>query len=89
MSPEEYDHLIELFGLGIHSCWYIGLVNSIDTGVKNLEKYLAAHGHILIEIPELFDYLNGDQINYFILYKSLPKLEYLEYMYKKKVNKNA
>jgi hypothetical protein len=77
--------------------WYIGTVNSIRKGLDLLFANLNHHGHILIEEPIIFDYIDylqssevysGD-IVYVVLYKSLPKLEYLEYKYQEKVDKNV
>jgi hypothetical protein len=77
-----------------NSIWYIGTVNSIRKGLDLLFDNLNYHGHILIEDPIIFDYADflsskyGMSPIYVILYKSLPKLEYLEYKYKEQVDKN-
>jgi hypothetical protein len=72
--------------------WYIGTVNSIREGLDLFFANLNKHGHILIGEPIIFDYLwdgyLGDGLCYVVLYKSLPKLEYLEYMYEQQVDKN-
>jgi hypothetical protein len=69
--------------------WYIGTENSIRKGLDLLFANLNKHGHVLIGEPIIFDYIDfisskyEDIIVYVVLYKSLPKLEYLEYMYEK------
>jgi hypothetical protein len=77
--------------------WYIGAENSIREGLELLFANLNKHGHILIEEPIIFDYIDhlqsseiysGDVI-YVILYKSLSKLEYLEYKLKEKEDNNV
>ena len=73
------------------SIYHIGIVNSIDMGIKRFFNHLNNRGHILIEEPEIIDYIDylyNDDIIYLIIYKSLPKLEYLEYMWEKKVDNN-
>lgn len=73
-----------------YNIWYIGVVNSIDKGINDFLTNLNKHGHILIDEPELISYTYAglkNEIIWIILYKSLPKLEYLEYMYDKKVSK--
>jgi hypothetical protein len=64
--------------------WYIGTENSIRKGLDLLFANLNKHGHILIGEPVIFDYLYyGKESIYVVLYNSLSKLEYLEYMYEK------
>ena len=73
-----------------YAIWYIGTVNSIRKGLDLLFENLNKHGHILIEEPIIFDYLSYEKILiYVVLYKSLPKLEYLEYKSKEKEDKNV
>ena len=65
--------------------WYIGTENSIRKGLDLLFANLNKHGHILIEEPIIFDYLlYGRELIYVVLYKSLSKLDYLEYKFKQK-----
>jgi len=86
-DKELYDYLPHDYNI-----WYIGIENAIDEGINDLLTNLKKHGHIIIGEPELADYIyvglkNG--IIYVILYKSLPKLEYLEYKLKEKEDKNV
>jgi hypothetical protein len=72
-----------------NAIWYIGTENSIIKGLDLLFANLNKHGHILIGEPIIFDYADflcnkyGESPVYMVLYESLPKLEYLEYMYGK------
>ena len=72
-----------------HDVYYIGIVNSIDEGIANFYAHLSNRGEILIEDPEIIDYPEYESIIYFIIYKALPKLEYLEYKWKEQVDKNV
>ena len=70
-----------------YSIWYIGIENSIGKGINELLANLEKHGHIIIGEPEMVDYIYEglkNEILWVILYKSLPKLEYLEYKLKEK-----
>jgi hypothetical protein len=64
--------------------YYIGTVNTIDIGLKRFYKYLDNYGQILVEEPQIVDFLRDGEIIQVILYNSLGKLEYLEYMWEKK-----
>jgi hypothetical protein len=72
-----------------HDVYYVGSRNTIDEGIRNFYEHLDHRGHILIEEPEIIDYLEYDTIIYIIIYKSLGKLEYLEYLWEKSVDKNV
>jgi len=73
-----------------NAIWYMGTENSIRDGLDLCFDNLNKHGHILIGEPLIFDYLYcGKELIYVILYKSLPKLEYLEYKWQEKVDKNV
>jgi hypothetical protein len=75
---------------GKRQIYYVGTFIPIDEGIERFYKTLDKHGHILVTQPEIYDYLySGEELLYVIFYKSLTKLEYLEYMYEKKVGKNA
>ena len=71
-----------------HLIYYIGSENTVDEGIRRFFKNMDDHGHILIEEPEMIDFIDHDTVIQIIIYKSLPKLEYLEYMYEKRVDKN-
>ncbi len=84
MDPVEKKHLDTLVNNNVYDVWYIGMDNSIETGLKNLYSHLNRQGEVLLEITDLFDYMYFGQISYFFVYRALPKLEYLEYMWEKK-----
>lgn len=86
MDPVEKMHLDSLVNNNTYDIWHIGLANSIDVGLKNLYKHLSQNDEILIEITDMFDYSDLGQLYYFCVYRALPKLEYLEYMWQKKVD---
>jgi hypothetical protein len=72
------------------SIFYVGTQVVIDEGIKRFYDMLDRQGNILVGKPMIYDYLYYDgNILYLIFYKSLGKLEYLEYCYEKKVGKNA
>ena len=78
-----------------NAIWYMGTENSIRRGLDLLFDNLNKHGHILIGEPLIFDYIDfeheeyEDVMVYVILYKSLPKLEYLEYKWQEKMSKGV
>jgi hypothetical protein len=75
-----------------YSIWYVGTETSIETAIDALLTNLNKHGHVIIGNLETIDYIyEGKQkdLIYIILYRSLPKLEYLEYKSKEKEDKNA
>jgi hypothetical protein len=75
-----------------YNIWYIGIENSIGKGINELLANLEKHGHIIIGEPEMVDYIYEglkNEILWVILYKSLPKLEYLEYKLKEKEDNNV
>ena len=74
---------------GANSIWYVGTHVEIEEGISRFLENLSKHGHILLKEPQIYDYLyHGQDILYLIFYKSLTKLEYLEYKYQQKVDKN-
>ncbi len=89
MDPVEKLHLDTLVNNNTYEVWHIGIVNSIDKGLKNLYEHLNSRGEVLVEVTDMFDYLNGEEIAYFVVYRSLPNLEYLEYMWEKRVSNNG
>lgn len=72
---------------GNRSIWYVGVSIDIEDGISRFYGHLDKNGLILIGKPEIYDYLWCDQVLYLIFYKSLEKLEYLEYMWEKKQSK--
>lgn len=87
MSTEEQEHLDKLFGIDAKS-WYVGMDNSPSKGFGQLLQHLSKNGEILIDIIAVFDYEYYEQLSYCILYRSLSKLEYLEYKHKELVDNN-
>jgi hypothetical protein len=81
---EPYDYLPKDYNI-----WYVGRENSIDKGINNLLVNLSEHGHILIDELEIVNYKYDDILIDIILYRSLPKLEYLEYKAKEREDKNV
>jgi len=70
--------------------WYVGTHVEIEDGISRFLNNLRYNGHILLEEPKIYDYLyQGRDILYIIFYKSLTKLEYLEYKYQQKVDNNG
>jgi hypothetical protein len=87
------DHFALLFPDKISQDHYliynVGTLISIDDGLSRFNDYLRTVGLILIGGLEVVDFLYGDGgILYVVVYTALPKLEYLEYMYKRSVDKN-
>jgi hypothetical protein len=78
-----------------YNIWYVGIENSIDMGINELLVNLNKNGQIIIGEPEIVDYIYDDydrpgyDLIYVILYKSLSKLEYLEYKWQEKVDKHG
>jgi len=65
-----------------YNIWYVGIENTIEEGLDRLLTNLNRKGHIIIGELEIVDYswiILKNEIIYVILYRSLPKLEYLEY----------
>ena len=87
MLNKEQEHLHKLFGEDFQQ-WYVGIDRSVSVGYKNLLQHLDKHGEILVEVVSVIDYEYYEQWSYCILFKSLPKLEYLEYKYTEQVDKN-
>jgi hypothetical protein len=70
--------------------FHVGTENTVNEGIRNFYENLDRHGQILINEPEMVDYLNcNGKLSYIILYESLGKLEYLEYLWAKSVDNNA
>lgn len=69
--------------------FYIGIEVELSEGIKRFYNNLERQGHILIEGPEMYDYLYRGEIVYVLVYKSFSKLDYLEYMWQKKEDKNV
>jgi hypothetical protein len=72
-----------------YDIWYFGIMNTVDDGLKNLYAHLKKKGETIVEITDIFDALEQGQINYCVVYRSLPNLEYLEYMWEKRVGNNG
>jgi len=69
--------------------YHIGLQNTMDEGLKRFKQHLEESGQIMVDEPFIVDYENySGEINYVVLYKSLSKLEYLEYLYEQRVGNN-
>lgn len=70
--------------------YHVGTENTMDEGIKQFYANLDKHDQILINEPETVSYLNhSSKISHIILYESLSKLEYLEYLWAKSVDKNV
>jgi hypothetical protein len=82
-----YDYLPKDYNI-----WYVGIENTIDRGIQDLLINLKKRGHILIGDPEIIDYvwsILSSELIYVIFYKSLSKLEYLEYKWHEKEDNNG
>jgi len=81
-NRQPYDYFPDNYNI-----WHIGFENTIEKGIKYLLQHLDKKGHIIVGDPELIsqvwctDVDNIPEIDYIILFQSLPKLEYLEYKY--------
>ena len=89
MDPVEKKHLDTLVNNNTYDVWHIGLTNSIAAGLKNLYAHLKGRGEVLVEVTDIFDHEYLGQIHYFVVYRALPNLEYLEYMWEKQVGNNG
>lgn len=70
--------------------YHVGTENTMDEGIKQFYANLGKHGQILINEPETVSYLNhSGKVSHLILYESLSKLEYLEYLWINSVDKNV
>lgn len=70
--------------------WYVETENSIEEAIDILLINLNKHGHVIIGDSEIADYIYEGlkkELIYIILYRSLPKLEFLEYMYEQQKNR--
>lgn len=75
-----------------YNVWYVGFANSIDEAIDLFLINLNKNGHVIVGEPEIVDYVyesNRNELIYIILYNSLPKLAYLEYMYEKQVDNGS
>ncbi len=78
---------IDIFGKK-RSIWYAGTRIGLDESFDRFFDHLERRGHVIVGEPRVADYIGfAGTVCWVIYFKSFPKLEYLEYMYMKKVKK--